>query len=38
MLRGEFPDLNGGAVFYAETIEDLRKEGKTSSWRSCARG
>lgn len=30
MFRGEFVGLNGGADFYASTIEDLRKEGETS--------
>ncbi len=30
MFRGEFLDLNGGADFYAKTIEDLHKEAKTS--------
>ena len=30
MLRGEFIGLNGGADFYATTIDDLRKEGAQS--------
>jgi len=30
MFRGEFVGLNGGADFYATTVEDLRKEGETS--------
>lgn len=30
MFRGEFIGLNGGADFYADNIEDLRKEGETS--------
>ncbi len=30
MFRGEFVGLNGGADFYASSIEDLRKEGETS--------
>ncbi len=30
MFRGEFVSLNGGADFYATSIEDLRKEGETS--------
>ncbi len=30
MFRGEFKGLNGGADFYAESIEALRKEGKAS--------
>ena len=30
MFRGEFTDLNGGADFYATTIEDLKKEAKIS--------
>jgi predicted HicB family RNase H-like nuclease len=29
-FRGEFIGLNGGADFYADTKEDLRKEGETS--------
>jgi predicted HicB family RNase H-like nuclease len=30
MFRGEFTNLNGGADFYADSIENLRKEGETS--------
>jgi predicted HicB family RNase H-like nuclease len=30
MFRGEFLDLNGGADFYADSIEKLREEGETS--------
>ncbi|GAA5018105.1 hypothetical protein GCM10023206_31380 [Acinetobacter puyangensis] len=30
MFRGEFTDLNGGADFYATTIDDLKKEAKIS--------
>lgn len=30
MFRGEFVGLNGGADFYASSIEELRKEGETS--------
>ena len=30
MFRGEFVGLNGGADFYADSIENLRKEGETS--------
>jgi len=30
MFRGEFVGLNGGADFYASSIDDLRKEGETS--------
>jgi predicted HicB family RNase H-like nuclease len=30
MFRGEFIGLNGGADFYAEDIDGLRKEGETS--------
>lgn len=30
MFRGEFTGLNGGADFYADSIENLRKEGETS--------
>lgn len=30
MFRGEFIGLNGGADFYAEDIEGLRKEGEIS--------
>jgi len=30
MFRGEFVGLNGGADFYAKTVEDLRKEGEQS--------
>jgi len=30
MFRGEFIDLNGGADFYADNIEALKKEAKTS--------
>lgn len=30
MFRGEFTDLNGGADFYADSIENLRKEGEIS--------
>ena len=29
-FRGEFVGLNGGADFYAESVEALRKEGKRS--------
>lgn len=29
-FRGEFTGLNGGADFYADSVEDLRKEGETS--------
>ena len=29
-FRGEFIGLNGGADFYATTIEDLKKEGRIS--------
>ena len=30
MFRGEFIGLNGGADFYADSIENLRKEGEIS--------
>ncbi len=30
MFRGEFTDLNGGADFYADNIEALKMEAKTS--------
>ena len=30
MFRGEFSGLNGSADFYADSIENLRKEGETS--------
>ncbi|WP_043879718.1 type II toxin-antitoxin system HicB family antitoxin [Azorhizobium caulinodans] len=30
MFRGEFVGLNGGADFYAETVEQLYEEGRTS--------
>lgn len=30
LLRGEFVGLNGGADFYAESIEKLREEGRIS--------
>ncbi|ARW16377.1 hypothetical protein S101446_01246 [Komagataeibacter europaeus] len=30
MFRGEFIGLNGGADFYADSVEGLRKEGETS--------
>lgn len=30
MFRGEFVGLNGGADFYASSIEDLRREGEIS--------
>ena len=30
MFRGEFVGLNGGADFYAATVEDLREEGNRS--------
>lgn len=30
MFRGEFISLNGGADFYADNIDDLRKEGEAS--------
>jgi predicted HicB family RNase H-like nuclease len=30
MFRGEFVGLNGGADFYASSIDDLRKEGEMS--------
>jgi predicted HicB family RNase H-like nuclease len=30
MFRGEFIGLNGGADFYADSIKNLRKEGKSS--------
>lgn len=29
-FRGEFTGLNGGADFYADSVETLRKEGATS--------
>lgn len=30
MFRGEFIGINGGADFYATTVDDLRKEGEAS--------
>jgi len=30
MFRGEFIGLNGGADFYATSVDDLRKEGEIS--------
>lgn len=30
MFRGEFVGLNGGADFYATSVDDLRKEGEIS--------
>jgi len=30
MFRGEFVGINGGADFYARTVDDLRKEGEIS--------
>ncbi|KAE9528302.1 DNA repair protein [Testudinibacter aquarius] len=30
LFRGEFSGLNGGADFYAEDVENLRKEGEIS--------
>lgn len=30
MFRGEFVGLNGGADFYASSVDDLRKEGELS--------
>lgn len=30
MLRGEFVGLNGGVDFYADSVSDLRKEGRVS--------
>lgn len=30
MFRGEFIGINGGADFYASTVQDLRKEGEFS--------
>jgi predicted HicB family RNase H-like nuclease len=30
LFRGEFVGLNGGADFYAATVEDLRREGAIS--------
>ena len=30
MFRGEFLGLNGGADFYAASIEELKKEGRIS--------
>lgn len=30
MFRGEFTGLNGGADFYANTVESLRQEGRLS--------
>ena len=30
MFRGEFVGINGGADFYAASVEDLRKEGEIS--------
>jgi len=30
MFRGEFVGLNGGADFYAYSVEELKKEGSTS--------
>lgn len=30
IFRGEFVGINGGADFYASTVDDLRKEGEIS--------
>ena len=30
MFRGEFVGINGGADFYASSVDDLRKEGELS--------
>lgn len=30
MFRGEFVGINGGADFYARTVDDLWKEGEIS--------
>ncbi len=30
MFRGEFTGINGGADFYATSVEDLRREGEIS--------
>lgn len=30
LFRGEFVGLNGGADFYADSVEGLRQEGETS--------
>ncbi len=30
LFRGEFIDLNGGADFYADSLENLKKEGEQS--------
>lgn len=30
MFRGDFIGINGGADFYASSVEELRKEGETS--------
>lgn len=30
MFRGEFIGLNGGGDFYADNVEDLKREGKTT--------
>jgi predicted HicB family RNase H-like nuclease len=30
MFRGEFIGINGGADFYASSVDELRKEGETS--------
>jgi len=30
MFRGEFIGLNGGADFYADSVEELKKEGSIS--------
>ena len=30
MFRGEFVGLNGGADFYAKSVDGLEKEGRTS--------
>ncbi len=30
IYRGEFVGLNGGADFYADTVDDLHKEGEAS--------
>lgn len=30
LFRGEFVELNGGADFYADSVESLKKEGEIS--------
>lgn len=30
MFRGEFVELNGGADFYADSVQSLKREGETS--------